>query len=444
MEIPQPTRAEVQDGKFIQRDALVIVQRGVAMVHTSFTPEQVRDCTKVDVFKPERADDPDNGYQRNASVTRMNQAAAFYGEGSEKRQGRKFEDRGELMPNPIIANIRPDDEGEDDDAAVVGVIEDDLVLPTGVALVFLSDDDRKRVVHALETGGNATAVAAVILHEKTVAWLVDGQHRGGAVKILIDKDRLAADFPVPIVMTIGLHKMQEARQFFWINHEAKNVPTDLTAELLQRMAAQDQGEYQYLSERKNKADLLAGAGIYKALVARKSPWVSRIRQPNEKVSKDTSIAVSQFIASLKPLLTAQIPRELTPEEWAMVIDAFWSAIASVLPTPFSPTELPGEWVLLKATGVGAMHRVLADCLPIIIQRGARLSDPDQYKALLADLPSLTGFKVDPVTGEESQISGDEFWRSASAASGYTGRYGTDRLVGMIRGLIAKTSGSVMV
>jgi hypothetical protein len=103
-----------------------------------------------------------------------------------------------------------------------------------------------------------------------------------------------------------------------------------------------------------------GAAIYDALMAKKSPWLDRIRKPNEKISKDTSIAVSQFIASLKPLQTAQMPRELSPAEWALIIDAFWEAIARLLPTPFDPTEQPGDWVILKATGVNTMHRVLAD------------------------------------------------------------------------------------
>jgi hypothetical protein len=101
-------------------------------------------------------------------------------------------------------------------------------------------------------------------------------------------------------------------------------------------------------------------------------------------------------------------------------------------------------VLFKAAGVNVMHRVLADCLPIIIQRGGRLSDPDHYEQLLADLPQLSGIVIDPTTGEERTIDGAEFWRSASAASQYTGRYGADRLVGMIRGLIAKSNQAVTV
>jgi hypothetical protein len=139
-----------------------------------------------------------------------------------------------------------------------------------------------------------------------------------------------------------------------------------------------------------------------------------------------------------------MPRDLSPEEWARVIDAFWEAIARLLPTPFDPTEQPGNWVLFKATGINTMHRILADCLPIMIQRGARLADPDQYEQLLVDLPTLSGIGIDPATGEEQQINGSEFWRSASIASQYTGRYGTDRLVGMIRGLIAKTQSAVTV
>jgi hypothetical protein len=107
---------------------------------------------------------------------------------------------------------------------------------------------------------------------------------------------------------------------------------------------------------------------------------------------------------------------LSPDEWAKIIDAFWAAVARLLPTPFDPTEAPGDWVLFKATGVNTMHRVLADCLPIVIQRGARLADPDQYEMLMSDLPTLLGFEVDPNTGQEREVDGSEFWRSASIAS----------------------------
>jgi DGQHR domain-containing protein len=424
----------------IERPALVEVQRGQVMLSTTLTPSQLAAATKVDVYDPDRGSDPDNGYQRRASTTRMAQAAAFYGEGTEKRQGRVFEDRRGLMPNPIIANIRP----ADGEYLGAGTEPTDGVFPPGVQLTFYSDVDRVRIMHAIETGGNATANAVVLLSDEAVAWLVDGQHRGGAVKLLMGRRRLGDDFPVPMKIMLGFERGEEIKQFYYINSQGKNVPTDLTAELLQRMARQDSDEAEYLSERKNKGRLLAGAAVYEALVANKSPWIQRIRRPNEPASKDTSIAVSQFITSIAPLQAAQMPRELSPEEWALIIDAFWEAIARLLPTPFDPTEPPGDWVLFKATGVNTMHRVLADCLPIIIQRGARLADPEQYEQLLADLPTLFGMTVDLDTGEERKVDGSEFWRSASVASQYTGRYGTDRLVGMIRGLIAKTNTAVAV
>jgi DGQHR domain-containing protein len=422
----------------IERPALVEVQRGQVMLATTLTPAQLAAATSVDVYDPARGADDDNGYQRRASTTRMAQAAAFYGDGTEKRQGRVFEDRRGLMPNPIVANIRPGAQGEAADEAG----ED--VFPPGVQLTFYSDDDRARVMHAITTGGNATANAVVLLGDEAVAWLVDGQHRGGAVKLMLSRKRIGDDFPVPLKIMLGFGRAEEIRQFYYINSQGKNVPTDLTAELLQRMARQDSGEAEYLAERKNKGRLLAGAAVYDALVKNQSPWIQRIRRPNEPASKDTSIAVSQFITSIAPLQAAQMPRELSPDEWARIIDAFWEAIARLLPQPFDPTEQPGDWVLLKATGVNTMHRVLADCLPIIIQRGTRLADPDQYEQLLADLPTLFGMAVDPDTGEESKVDGAEFWRSASIASQYTGRYGTDRLVGMIRGLIAKTNTAVAV
>ncbi|MEU1021202.1 DGQHR domain-containing protein [Streptomyces sp. NPDC005904] len=421
----------------IKRPALIEVQRGRAMVSTTFTPAQLHDATDVDAYDPERGNDPENGYQRRGSATRMAQAASFYGEGEEKRQGRVFEDRHGLMPNPIIANIRPAADGDPTDDLGLG-------LPAGVIIKFSSDEDRQRVRAAIEGGGSVTAAGTITLDDAAITWIVDGQHRSGAIRMLSERNRLSDDFPVPVKLMLGFDRNEEIKQFYYINREAKSVPTDLTADLLQRMARQDSHEAEYLSERKGKGSLLAGAAIYDAMVSKGSPWLTRIRKPNEKISKDTSIAVSQFIGSLKPLQNAQMPRELNPQEWALIIDAFWEAVARMLPTPFDPTEQPGDWVLLKTTGVTTMHRVLADCLPIVIQRGARLSDAQQYELLLADLPTLAGIVINPDTGEEHQVDGAEFWRSASSASQYTGRYGTDRLVGMIRGLIAKTNSAITV
>lgn len=421
----------------VERPALVEVQRGQIMISTTLTPAQLERYSQVDAYDPERGNDPENGYQRRASGARIAQAAEFYGEGQVKRAGRVHEDRHGLMPNPIIANVRP---GEDDEV----LDADGSGFPPGVLITFYNQADQARIQAAVDTGGSATANAVLLLGDDAVAWLVDGQHRGGAIKVLRAQSRIDEDFPVPIKLTVGFGRLDEAKQFFYINSQAKSVPTDLTAELLQRMARQDEDEAEYLRERKNKGSLLKGAAIYDAMAAAGSPWLKRIRRPNEPLSKDKSIAVSQFINSLTPLQSAPMPRDLSPEEWARIIDAFWGAITRLLPTPFDPTEHPGDWVLFKATGLNTMHRVLADCLPIMIQRGARLADPDQYEKLLVDLPSLVGNGIDPATGEERQIDGAEFWRSGSVASQYTGRYGTDRLVGMIRGLIAKAQSEVEV
>ncbi len=209
-------------------------------------------------------------------------------------------------------------------------------------LTFYSDADRTRVMDAITTESNATANAMVLFSGEAIAWLVDGQHRGGAVKLLLSRKRISDDFPVPLKIMLGFGRAEEIRQFYYINSQGKNVPTDLTAELLQRMARQDSDEAEYLSERKNKGRLLAGAAVYDALVKNQSPWIQRIRLPNEPTSKDTSIAVSQFITSIAPLQAAPMPRELSPDEWSRIIDAFWDAIARLLPKPFDPTEQPGD------------------------------------------------------------------------------------------------------
>ena len=86
-------------------------------------------------------------------------------------------------------------------------------------------------------------------------------------------------------------------------------------------------------ERRTRA-VLKGATVYDAMVATKSPWLSASGALTSGSSKDKSIAVSQFINSLVPLQSAPKSLELSPEEWARVIDGYWEAIERVLPAPF--------------------------------------------------------------------------------------------------------------
>ena len=55
-----------------------------------------------------------------------------------------------------------------------------------------------------------------------------------------------------------------------------------------------------------------------------------------------------------------------------------------------------------------MHRVLADCTTIVVQRGGRLSDRNQYGDILQELPQLGGEMVDPETGDTRNIDGADF------------------------------------
>jgi hypothetical protein len=110
-----------------------------------------------------------------------------------------------------------------------------------VLITFYNQTDQARILAAVDTGGNATANAVLLLSDEAIAWLVDGQHRRDAITLLKSQSRIDEDFPVPIKLMLGFDRLDEAKQFFYINSQAKNVATDLTAELLQRMARQDEG-----------------------------------------------------------------------------------------------------------------------------------------------------------------------------------------------------------
>ena len=71
-----------------------------------------------------------------------------------------------------------------------------------------------------------------------VLWVEDGQHRlGGLRDVAKNPGPVAlADYEVPVVITTVPYE-EELRIFYTVNKEARNVPTDLTAELLEEIGS---------------------------------------------------------------------------------------------------------------------------------------------------------------------------------------------------------------
>jgi hypothetical protein len=111
------------------------------------------------------------------------------------------------------------------------------------------------------------------------------------------------DFPVPVCLTLGLDSLDEMKEFFEVNTNAKSVKTDLAWALLREMAAEDNDLIELL-ESKDKDWTIRGIDVARELTKLGGPWAGRIQEPNQKKHRgdDLVIPQAQFVRSVKPVL----------------------------------------------------------------------------------------------------------------------------------------------
>jgi len=98
------------------------------------------------------------------------------------------------------------------------------VLPQAVVLNTRPEDAKK-----LRFTGSAEGVGMLEIPEDMILWEVDGQHRLGGLRHALGENPAFADFPIPIVITEGLTRLDEAVLFFVVNTTQKRVGTDLAS-----------------------------------------------------------------------------------------------------------------------------------------------------------------------------------------------------------------------
>ena len=171
------------------------------------------------------------GYQRQAVPSR------------ERAIARYVTQKGGIMPTAVLVNIR---EGAQ----------------------FVPGDD----------GRHGTLV--IPDHQKF--WVEDGQHRKGGLAEAHTKYGFDLGvYEVPVVFTTVSY--EEERQIFYVvNHEAKSVPTDLTAELIAEDTVQKIGEGERPSAQavRQAVGSTSPSGLLRSLGpgSRRSGWLSRARK----------------------------------------------------------------------------------------------------------------------------------------------------------------------
>ncbi|HXN01421.1 MAG TPA: DGQHR domain-containing protein [Candidatus Dormibacteraeota bacterium] len=313
-------------------------------------------------------------------------------------------------------------------ARLVARLKDGSVdLPTALLLNLRKDQVAGRIV---EREGKTF----LVLRPGDALYVVDGQHRVIAVVDRLFLEDLAKwfDFEIPFVAMLGADEAMEMTEFYVVNSTAKQVPTDLAYELLQRRAEADAGLMEQLDgsgqawivRAQSLVTFLNDAGV----------WKDRIRLAATSKG-DTTINNAGMVNSLKPLLQmAYFGTTITEDNQVKILDAFWRGLQRVLPECF---EEPAEYSLQKSVGVQAMHHVLVYVLEYLRSEGQFVTDPENYEAALRDaLRDLEGANRsgDPVTGPD-------FWRvgAEGAAGSYTSNAGRRVLVAKIRSRLPKAS-----
>lgn len=248
--------------------------------------------------------------------------------------------------------------------------------------------------------------------------LVDGQHRMKGYEIAKEWDKSILDREVGLIISLGLSKFEEAKQFSIINKTQKGVRADLAERFLAKAAqemgklgvakALESGAYSGIfAEMDWRPNALQISDILNA--DRASPWYKRIRAPN--TPKDgTTINDKSFHDSLEIVITSVEYEGLSIATTCKVLNEYWNAIKSVAPLAFNHPE---DHVIQKTTGAFALHRLL-----VLLARN-RYIPRDQDQWTMDNFRDVLSRARDT---DGKHLMEASFWRK----DGYAGELGTSQ------------------
>jgi DGQHR domain-containing protein len=313
------------------------------------------------------------GYQREASISRVNR---------------------------IVADLR----------------EKKIDLPTAILLNLRTFDRVKNL--------RVTTESTTLVMENEPLFVVDGQHRVEALKKLVAEEPEGwSDFEIPFVCMLGASPDQEMEQFYIVNSTAKSVRTDLALDLLKQRAESNVDVMTTLIER-GQAWKVKGQTVVEELERLSTIWRGKVRFPGD-ASADKIIASAGMVSALKQPLSTPYFGSITTENQVKVLDAYWQGIRKILPEVF---DNPSQYTIQKATGVLVLHGLLVSVLEYVRSKGWSVIEAASYAKAMKD--ALIELEGDTAEGEV--VSGADFWRA-----GPTGAAGTYSSNAAKRVLIAK-------
>ena len=260
-------------------------------------------------------------------------------------------------------------------------------------------------------------------------FVVDGQHRIAALKKLIEDEETHNEwknFLLPFVCLVGASEVEEMRQFYLVNANAKPVPVDLAHELLLK---QKKGGILGDSELRTKGAEIRSAELTILLNEKSEVWQGLIRRAN--ASKGNSIIkFSSMVSALKKLESTKNGAYFeckTAKRKLVLLDAYWRGICLILPEAF---DYPYGFVLQKGVGASVMNTLLLSVLEIAESEQADLEDPAVYASII----SKSLLKLRATSEARGKfVQGLDFWRAGAegAAKNFTAEGGKSQLVSLL-------------
>lgn len=242
--------------------------------------------------------------------------------------------------------------------------------------------------------GSDTDIGTLYFSGDSILWQVDGQHRIGGLKRLIDNQKQFADLEVPVIIITpsqwaeGKEKIvfEEALQFYTINKTQKGVRSDLAARflikikdeegLIEKLPAQITRAIEWMPKAIGIAEIMNSKGI----------WKGNIIAPNSS-RRGKLISEGSFADSLRPVVTNESLnlQSLDAEVLAEYLNRYWKAISDLCPEAFKD---PHDYVIQKITGAYVLHALMVSVLAILAAEKQKKVTAKAFKKILSEIPEI--------------------------------------------------------
>jgi len=317
--------------------AFRISQKGKPLYLTAITAEQLQKYGKIDRWSKETK----KGYQRFLDWRRL---------GTGLRQAQKYltEEEG-LFPTSILVNIRKANEAH---------------------------------FHAESRIDGVGDIGELTIPDEL--WIVDGQHRHGALEQVMTKDSSFKSYPVPVtIMTLtnpaDPYPYDEMRMFYIVNTRQKGVPTDYAQRYLYEMLKQE-GRIGLLAKEGKRALLTAAAVKIVDLMIEDSDsvWHKKVQMPDELEGEMHVIKQRPLVDSITYVLRETTFAGMPEEQVSKSLNQYWQAIKMVFPEPFKD---PKSYSLQATPGTYAFNMLFPAIYARCVSEGGRPSSDRMAQVL---------------------------------------------------------------